>query len=250
METNVLAWLKAHPRLAWILGGGGAILMSLMVILHLAQRPAPVVGDAALASSQVLPSQAAGSSRSSATAAPTATQRGAAATTSSSSGPMYVDVKGAVHQPGIYQVKASMRVADVIAMAKGLAPKADRLQVNLAEKVTDQQVIYVPKKGEKSASVAGSTTGTANSSGPVATTSGTKTAASSSSTGGNGGTQINLNTANVTELQQLSGVGQKKAEKIIEYRDTHDGFKSVDDLKQVSGIGDKTLEKFRSQLTV
>jgi len=62
--------------------------------------------------------------------------------------------------------------------------------------------------------------------------------------------KINLNTADVAALQKLAGVGQKKAEKIIAFRNEHGGFKSVAELKKVGGFGDKTLAKFQDQLTV
>ncbi|MCE2138572.1 competence protein ComEA, partial [Streptococcus thermophilus] len=70
------------------------------------------------------------------------------------SSPGYVDIKGAVNKPGLYQVTASMRVADVIQLAQGMQPQADARQINLAAKVTDQQVIYVPAKGEQAPAVA------------------------------------------------------------------------------------------------
>jgi competence protein ComEA len=62
--------------------------------------------------------------------------------------------------------------------------------------------------------------------------------------------KINLNTATSEELQTISGIGAKRAEDIIAYRESHGGFQSVDDLKNVSGIGDKTLEKIRESLYV
>lgn len=64
------------------------------------------------------------------------------------------------------------------------------------------------------------------------------------------GNQINLNTATVTDLQKLTGIGPKKAAKIIEYREQSGKFKSVDDLKQVTGIGDKTLATLKPHLCV
>ena len=62
--------------------------------------------------------------------------------------------------------------------------------------------------------------------------------------------KINLNTATSEELQTISGIGAKRAEDIIAYRESHGGFQSVDDLKNVSGIGDKTLEKIRESVYV
>jgi len=244
MEKILMSWLVQHRRLAVIIVVGLLGVLSLGLGLSLALHRSSAPADPALASSQAV-----------ATSSPLATHTTNRAVASSKSsnatkGPMYVDVKGAVNHPGVYEVSERMRVADVIALAKGLRPKADRVQLNLAEKVTDQQVIYVPVKGEKPPVMSNH-----NSTG-VATTKSATPNSTNQSTAGSASSQtanedpINLNTANVTDLQKLAGVGQKKAEKIIEYRETHDGFKSVDDLKQVSGIGDKTLAKFRNQLTV
>ncbi|MDU7500482.1 MAG: helix-hairpin-helix domain-containing protein, partial [Streptococcus thermophilus] len=62
--------------------------------------------------------------------------------------------------------------------------------------------------------------------------------------------KINLNTATSEQLQTISGIGAKRAEDVIAYRESHGGFQSVDDLKNVSGIGDKTLDKIRESLYV
>lgn len=145
---------------------------------------------------------------------------------------MYVDVKGAVKQPGMKKVESTMRVIDAVQLAGGFASNADEKQVNLAQKLTDSQVVYIPKRGEKvPAAVAGS-----------------------SATGGasaeSEAPQVNLNTADLTGLQQLDGVGEKKAEKILAYRQEHGGFKSTDELKNVNGFGDKTLERLKPQITV
>ena len=64
------------------------------------------------------------------------------------------------------------------------------------------------------------------------------------------GTKVNINSASLTELQQLSGVGQKKAEAIIQYRQQHGPFKTVNDLQNVKGIGPKLLEKNRARLAL
>lgn len=64
------------------------------------------------------------------------------------------------------------------------------------------------------------------------------------------GTKVNINRASLTELQQLSGVGQKKAEAIIQYREQHGPFKAVNDLQNVKGIGPKLLEKNRARLAL
>lgn len=147
---------------------------------------------------------------------------------------MYVDVKGAVKQPGMKKVESTMRVIDAVQLAGGFASNADEKQVNLAQKLTDSQVVYIPKRGEQvPAAVSGSSGATAGGAGSESQA-----------------PQVNLNTADLTGLQQLDGVGEKKAQKILDYRQEHGGFKSADELKNVNGFGDKTLERLKPQIIV
>lgn len=154
----------------------------------------------------------------------------------------YVDIKGAIKVPQVVPVTPGMRVHDVVEMAGGVTGEADQSQVNLAQLVTDQMVIYVPKVGEEvspstEALVAGSQV--------------TESAVSESSGDGtSGGDLVNINTADITMLQTLSGIGEKRAADIINYRETNGLFETVDDLDQVSGIGEKTMEKLRPLITV
>ena len=140
-----------------------------------------------------------------------------------------VDVKGAVKAPGIYDLPVGSRVNDAVQKAGGLTEQADSKSLNLAQKVSDEALVYVPTKGEESASQqAGS--GTASS------TSKDK--------------KVNLNKASLEELKQVKGLGGKRAQDIIDHRETNGKFKSVDELKKVSGIGAKTIEKLKDYVTV
>ena len=239
MLLEIWEWCQKHRKLALLGGSGIGVLCGILGVVWLL-RPAtpPVAPMAAMPASTT--SRAVPSARAQANSLASSATASKPPATTTTSGPQYVDVKGAVKQPGVYQVTATMRVADVLKLAQGMQPQADQSQVNLAAKVTDQQVIYVPVKGEKAPSTAATS---ATSSTP---TSSASTASSAGQTTG----KINLNTADVAALQKLSGVGQKKAEKIIAYRQQHGGFKTVADLKNVSGIGAKTLAKFQDQLTV
>ncbi|GHH97067.1 helix-hairpin-helix domain-containing protein [Neobacillus kokaensis] len=145
-----------------------------------------------------------------------------------------VDVKGQVKLPGVYQASSSERVIDVIGRAGGLTEKADQTQVNFAEHVQDEMVIYIPAKGEDGLAVPG----------PAG--SGGMNAGSS----GNQQGRINLNKADAVELQNLPGIGPAKAAAIIEFRETSGGFKTVEDLKNISGIGDKTFEKLKDLVDI
>ena len=154
----------------------------------------------------------------------------------------YVDIKGAIKVPQIVPVTPGMRVHDVVEMAGGVTGEADQSRVNLAQLVTDQMVIYVPKVGEE---VSPSTEAL------VADSKVTESAVSESSGDGTSdGDLVNINTADTTMLQTLSGIGEKRAADIINYRETNGLFETVDDLDQVSGIGEKTMEKLRPLITV
>lgn len=146
-----------------------------------------------------------------------------------------VDVKGAVIKPGVYTLKARSRVTDAIKAAGGMTEGADAKSVNLAASLSDEEVIYVASKDENVSVLGQSGSGSASDKGG-------KTSQKDS--------KINLNTAIAEELQTISGIGAKRAEDIIAYRESHGGFQSVDDLKNVSGIGDKTLEKIRESIYV
>lgn len=157
-------------------------------------------------------------------------------TTLSKDSQMFVDVKGAVAKPGMYPVKDNMRVQEVILQAGGFLSEADQTYVNLAQKVTDQLVIYVPKKGEE--------------------TSLTQVTVSATTTSKEENTQsdqkglININQADVAGLQQLTGIGAKKAEEIIRFREEQGQFQKIEDLKKVSGIGEKTFESLKEWITI
>ncbi|WP_295505796.1 helix-hairpin-helix domain-containing protein [uncultured Streptococcus sp.] len=148
-----------------------------------------------------------------------------------------VDIKGAVKNPGVYELRAGARVHEAIQKAGGLTADAEAKSINQAQKLTDEAVIYVAKTGEEGADV---------------TQIGQHQAGASDSAGASGGKsdKVNLNTATEAELQTISGIGQKRASDIIAYRESSGRFKSVDDLKKVSGIGDKTLEKLKEYVTV
>ena len=140
-----------------------------------------------------------------------------------------VDVKGAVKSPGIYDLPAGSRVHDAVQKAGGLTEEADSKSLNLAQKISDEALVYVPTKGEEAASQQAA-------SGTTPSTSKEK--------------KINLNKASLEELKQVKGLGGKRAQDIIDHREANGKFKSVDELKKVSGIGAKTIEKLKDYVTV
>lgn len=146
-----------------------------------------------------------------------------------------VDIKGAVRQPGVYQGEENMRIVDMIALAGGLLETADDRAINLAQRITDQMVIYIPTIGEDPAEV------------------GDGNEFSQQYTGTEGETEsekVNINTADAAQLQTLTGIGEKKAELIIAYRKENGSFQTIEDIMEVSGIGEKTFEGFKEAITV
>ena len=140
-----------------------------------------------------------------------------------------VDVKGAVKSSGIYDLPVGSRVHDAVQKAGGLTEEADSKSLNLAQKVSDEALVYVPTKGEEAAS--------------QQTASGTTPSTSKDK-------KVNLNKASLEELKQVKGLGGKRAQDIIDHREANGKFKSVDELKKVSGIGAKTIEKLKDYVTV
>ena len=150
---------------------------------------------------------------------------------------LVVDVDGAVAEPGVYEVAAEgARVRDAIAAAGGLAEDADATQLNLAATLQDGQKVHVPRKGETPPAS------------PTTDVTGQTDAAPSGSSGSTA--PININTAGEEELKQLPGVGDATAAAIVRDRQEHGRFASVDDLMRVSGIGQKKLEKLRPHVWV
>ena len=138
-----------------------------------------------------------------------------------------VDVKGAVKSPGIYDLPVGSRINDAVQKAGGLTENADSKSINLAQRISDEALVYVPTKEETTSQEAHS---------------------NASNTKEN--KKVNLNKASLEELKQVKGLGGKRAQDIIDHRETNGKFKSVDDLKKVSGIGAKTVEKLKEYVTV
>ncbi|AYM03030.1 ComEA family DNA-binding protein [Levilactobacillus brevis] len=229
MGQRIQEWWFGLPRqrqLLAVLGGIGVLVIGGWLMLH---QPASAALPAAI------PPATTSSGRVQST---TSGHPQAASQASSHDTRVFVDVQGAVNHPGLYQFSPEMRVADAIKAAGGLVARADRQQINLATRLTDQQQLYLPLKGEKRPATATS------SSTPASSGSGTSANSSSGSA-----TVVNLNTATVTDLQQLTGVGAKKAQKIVDYRTEHGSFQSVADLAQVPGFGEKTVANLQDQLT-
>lgn len=138
---------------------------------------------------------------------------------------IFVDVKGAVKHPGVFETTKDKRIKDLIEEAGGLLDDADTSTLNLSQKVKDQMVIYILKHGEKPKKISDSS--------------------SSSNTD-----VININTANKEQLMKISGVGKTKAEAIIAHREKNGDFKKKEDITKVRGIGKSTFEKIKDKIEV
>ncbi|WEV60223.1 helix-hairpin-helix domain-containing protein [Streptococcaceae bacterium ESL0729] len=146
---------------------------------------------------------------------------------------LMVDVKGEVMNPGIYKLKLDSRVDDALKLAGGISQDGDPKSINLAQKLSDEMVVYVAKIGDESA--------------PTGSEKNQPNLASSKEDQVN---KVNINTADLAELQTLPGVGLKKAQDILSYRQENGNFKSADDLKKVGGFGSKSLEKLKDSILI
>ena len=148
----------------------------------------------------------------------------------------YVDIKGEVLRPGVYEFSCESRIQEVIKKAGGFTEEADETKINLAQIITDQMQIIVPNlhsKQEGGVTEGNSEKGNTSNTTPSNSKQGT----------------VNINTATLEELQTIKGIGKKKAEAILQYRKEHGAFRTKEDLLQVKGIGKKALEAIESQVT-
>jgi competence protein ComEA len=152
---------------------------------------------------------------------------------SPSPGAVVVYVSGWVEKPGVYEFREGDRVVDAIERAGGPKTGADLNALNLAAFLTDAQQVLVMKRGQA----------------PPPTTSSGSTTGGGTSAGVAGG-PINLNTATLDQLETLPGIGPALGQRIIDHREQHGPFQSVEDLLDVSGIGEKRLADLQDQVTV
>jgi competence protein ComEA len=137
--------------------------------------------------------------------------------------PIAVYIAGSVATPGTYALPANARVNDAIVAAGGLLQNADTAAINPAARIGDGEQIVIP-------ALAGTTGST-----PVA--------------GNPAGGLVNLNTASAAELDTLPGIGPVLAGRIIEYRELHGRFSTIDQLLEVDGISRSTVEELRDLVT-
>ena len=137
-----------------------------------------------------------------------------------------VDIKGEIRNPGIYTLPSGARLYELIKLAGGVTDEGNEEVMNFAQELSDQQLVIVPHLDDPVVYADNGTEGTLAQS------------------------QIDLNTADSSQLQELPGIGAKKAEAIIAYREEKGFFKTVEEVKEVPGIGTKTYEALEGLIKV
>lgn len=173
---------------------------------------------------------------------------------------MYVDIKGAVKNPGVYQVNEENIINDVINLAGGLLDKAYVENINLSKKVQDELVIYVYTKDEiKKNNLQENQTCSSNNYIITECTENKVSIITSNENNENNennnnssvsSSLININIASIEELTTLPGIGESKAQNIINYREKNGYFKTIDEIKNVNGIGEATFDQLKKYITV
>lgn len=147
----------------------------------------------------------------------------------------YVYVCGAVEAPGVYMLNTGDRIYEAIALAGGLTEDASTSTVNQAEMVSDGQMIFVPTREEAAAGIVSvSEMGVENTSEQESVSDG----------------KVNLNTATLAELMTLSGIGESKAQSILDYRTKNGAFSSVEEIMNVDGIKEGLYNRIKDSIRV
>jgi competence protein ComEA len=125
--------------------------------------------------------------------------------------------------------------------------RADRTAVNLAARLTDGQQVFVPLRARAGAAAVGAASSGSSATGGAAAAGGAG-AVGGGSPSGAGRARVSLSNATQAELEELDGIGPALAQRIIEYREQHGGFRSIDQLQEVSGIGEKRLQALKGSV--
>lgn len=177
---------------------------------------------------------------------------------------IFVDIKGAVNKPGVYELNENSRVIDVIKMAGGLNKNADTSTINLSRKLTDGNVIIVYTKDkineikkqevvieyiEKECNCPDIDNSACIKSDDIVDG---KDLPDTNISGDykKENTKVSINTATIEELMTIKGIGEAKAQDIIKYRSKNGKFKSIDELTNIKGIGNALLDKIKEYITL
>lgn len=192
----------------WYFAGGAAVILILSVFWLMNSRDIEVIESAEI--EDTVPE----------------TEDAETESVEAESSTFFVEVKGAVKSPGVYELAKDARVINVLDMA-GLLSVSDLKSVNQSQKISDEMVIYVPYEGEE-----------------------VEADFSSEDEKSEETDTVNINTADINGLTTLNGIGEKKAALIIEYREANGLFMKKEDLMNISGIGEKTFESLEPYITI
>ena len=145
---------------------------------------------------------------------------------------IFVDIDGAVNNPGTFQLPDGTRLCTLIEMAGGLIVNADTRFINRAEKLHDEQKIYIPEKGEEIDLVSIDSKENPLDSDDVFDG------------------RVNINVAPKSTLESLPGIGDVIATRIIEYRESNESFSCIEDIKKVSGIAEGKFNQIKDLIKV
>lgn len=158
---------------------------------------------------------------------------------------IFVHIDGYVNNPGVYQIKENERTNVLIEKAGGLKNGYSIKNINLAAKLSDGDKVYIPSIEEEKI-LGNQNNNNVNTVGKHINN-GNNSNNNVSITKNN---KININTANVSELKQITGIGESTANKIIDYRENVGKFKKIEDIKEVKGIGDSKFESLKNKITI
>ena len=142
-----------------------------------------------------------------------------------------VEIKGQVKNPDVYILDEDSIINDLIILAGGITENAYLDNINRAQKLQDHEMIYIADKNEEDL------LNLNNNSVECISEDASKST-------------VNINSATLEQLKTLNGIGESKAQNIIEYREKNGGFKSIDEIKNVTGIGEKMFEKIKESITI
>ena len=161
-----------------------------------------------------------------------------------------IDIKGEINSPGVYELTEENNVMDAISLAGGLTNKSDTSNINLSKKLKDEMVIIVYSKQEivnmkeQEKIICPPCNNACIEENDEISKIDLKE--DKKETVG----KININTASIEELQKLNGIGQSKAQSIVDYRNKNGEFKDIQEIKNVQGIGEAAFEKIKDNITV
>ena len=152
-----------------------------------------------------------------------------------------VYISGQVAKEGVVTLSSDKRLADAVEKLGGLTKNADTNNINLAMKLEDEKHYIIPKEGEVIQNNSDSTQVTSNKD---------NNSSNNATQSDSQGSKININTADLKQLDDIPGVGEATANKILSYRDENGEFKSIEEIKNVNGIGDKKFENMKDLICV